>query len=318
MFLSRFGVKNYKCLSNIDIPLTPVHVLIGQNDSGKTSLMEAIAALYGSLQRPVEGLFPQPWQGRQLVGFGSLEPALEFRGQWLPSRPEITGTNTADGIAYGFSVRFENSSEACSIEQRWLTPQGSGSQGYENPNDRFPLSPDLPVRVQPFGVPARMSRLASRAKDMRQLAQQQFDEARTQSLVRLTDFLKPVEKYSLDPRAMKLPAALDPQRKFRLDRDGFGLATLLDDILSFDSGRFEKIKSEFCTYFPQSTEYGNRRWSRQRKFGRLWCNGAGRQGDLPGKSWPGRASPASIRRGHSVLGRTGSRPLARASTVAAD
>ncbi len=52
---------------------------------------------------------------------------------------------------------------------------------------------------------------------------------------------------------MKMPAALDPQRKFRLDRDGFGLATLLDDILSFDSGLFEKIKSEFCKYFPQFT-----------------------------------------------------------------
>ena len=52
---------------------------------------------------------------------------------------------------------------------------------------------------------------------------------------------------------MKTPAALDPQRKFRMDRDGFGLATLLDDILSFDSGLFEKIKSEFCNYFPQFT-----------------------------------------------------------------
>ena len=41
MFLSRFGVKNYKCLGDIDIPLTPIHVLSGQNDSGKTSLMEA-------------------------------------------------------------------------------------------------------------------------------------------------------------------------------------------------------------------------------------------------------------------------------------
>ena len=41
MFLSRFGVKNYKCLGDIDIPLTPIHVLIGQNDAGKTSLLEA-------------------------------------------------------------------------------------------------------------------------------------------------------------------------------------------------------------------------------------------------------------------------------------
>ena len=33
MYLSRFGVKNYKCLGEIDIPLTPIHVIIGENDS---------------------------------------------------------------------------------------------------------------------------------------------------------------------------------------------------------------------------------------------------------------------------------------------
>ena len=53
---------------------------------------------------------------------------------------------------------------------------------------------------------------------------------------------------------MKLPAALDPQRRFRLDHDGFGLATLLDDILGFDSALFKKVEDEFCkTYFKQFT-----------------------------------------------------------------
>ena len=85
MFLSRFGVKNYKCLGDLDIPLTPVHVFIGQNDSGKTSLMEAIAALYGSLKRPVEELFPQPWQGRQLVCFGSAELPSSSAGSGFPA-----------------------------------------------------------------------------------------------------------------------------------------------------------------------------------------------------------------------------------------
>ena len=196
MFLSRFGVKNYKCLGDIDIPLTPVHVLIAQNDSGKTSLMEAIAALYGSLRRPVEELFPQPWQGRQLVWFDSLEPALEFRGQWLPRQQETTGVNPTDGVAYGFCVRFENPSEACSIEQRWLNPPGTGSQGYENPDDRFPLLPGLPARLQPFELPA----YASKPKHIQEVFQRQSEERRTQSLTRLTDFLKPVEKHSLDPR----------------------------------------------------------------------------------------------------------------------
>ena len=60
MFLSRFGVKGYKCLEDIDIPLTPIHVLIGENDAGKTSLLEAMAAFYASSRMPVNAIFPIP------------------------------------------------------------------------------------------------------------------------------------------------------------------------------------------------------------------------------------------------------------------
>ena len=41
--MTRFGVKNYKCLKDVDIPLTPIHVIIGQNDAGKTSLLRVLA-----------------------------------------------------------------------------------------------------------------------------------------------------------------------------------------------------------------------------------------------------------------------------------
>ena len=70
MYLSRFGVKNYKCLGEIDIPLTPIHVLIGQNDCGKTSLLEAMAAFFGTADKPIASVFPQPWVGRELVQQG--------------------------------------------------------------------------------------------------------------------------------------------------------------------------------------------------------------------------------------------------------
>ena len=123
MFLSRFGVKNYKCLGDIDIPLTPIHVLIAQNDSGKTSLMEAIAALYGSLRRPVEELFPQPWQGRQLVWFGSPEPALEFRGPVASGAAEtailIPRMGSRMVFPSGSRIRAKHA-----MEQRWLIRKG--------------------------------------------------------------------------------------------------------------------------------------------------------------------------------------------------
>ena len=50
---------------------------------------------------------------------------------------------------------------------------------------------------------------------------------------------------------MATPAAIDPNRKFRMDPDGFGLATLLDDILGYDPARFLNLRHDFCEFFPQ-------------------------------------------------------------------
>jgi AAA ATPase domain len=41
-----FSVKNYKCLADVSLPLTPIHVIIGKNDTGKTSLTQAIHAAF--------------------------------------------------------------------------------------------------------------------------------------------------------------------------------------------------------------------------------------------------------------------------------
>jgi AAA15 family ATPase/GTPase len=39
--ITRFRVRNYKALRDVTLDLTPIHVLIGPNDSGKTSILEA-------------------------------------------------------------------------------------------------------------------------------------------------------------------------------------------------------------------------------------------------------------------------------------
>ncbi len=50
---------------------------------------------------------------------------------------------------------------------------------------------------------------------------------------------------------MAIPAAIDETRKFRMEPDGFGLATLLDDILGHDPERYLALRREFCEYFPE-------------------------------------------------------------------
>ena len=212
MFLSRFGVNNYKCLGDIDIPLTPIHVLIGQNDSGKTSLMEAIAALSGSLEKPVEELFPQPWHGRQLVSFGAPDLTIEFRGQWLAGQHEKAGIKPSDGTAYGFSVRFESSREGCAIEARWMSLDEPTASGYENLRARISLTSGQPVQLEPD----KESPWSRKGKELRETMELQRRKQREDGLRRLTEILKPIEKYALDPPVMKTPAALRPKAEFSL------------------------------------------------------------------------------------------------------
>ncbi len=76
--ISRFAVKNYKCLEDVDIPLTPIHVVIGQNDSGKTSLLEAVLALSKTTECNLKDCFPGEWNGRELVFEGADKPQIEF------------------------------------------------------------------------------------------------------------------------------------------------------------------------------------------------------------------------------------------------
>jgi len=55
--LKRVHVKGYKCLHDVEVDLGPFNVLIGRNDSGKSSFMQAIAEPARALQRWSPGNF---------------------------------------------------------------------------------------------------------------------------------------------------------------------------------------------------------------------------------------------------------------------
>jgi len=199
MYLSRFGVKNYKCLGEIDIPLTPIHVLIGENDAGKTSLLEAMGALCASSEQLLRQVLPKPWEGRELVYHGSSQASVELTGQWDPSERESEeGEETP--FRYGFAVDFPLNGTSCKMSA-YVAPAGH----------KLP-SPSI----------------------------------------------RPAQKYSFNPRQMAMPAAFDNRRRLRMDPDGFGLATLLDDLLGHDPRAFLELEREYCTLFPQFTKVRTR------------------------------------------------------------
>ena len=229
MYLSRFGVKNYKCLGDVDIPLTPIHVLIGQNDCGKTSLLEAMAAFFATSDRELAQVFPGPWTGRELVRHGSSEAQIELSGKWadyLPKgRPPWQQT---EYFRCGLSVSFPSTGNQCVTTNQWIADQ-AGQRSLS-----LSAEPQSQTTIHWW-----------------RSTTQPPPQSLLRDLQTISGVLMPAHKYALNARQMTLPAVFDSARKFRLDPDGFGLATLLDDILGFDPKIFLDIREEFCQLFPQ-------------------------------------------------------------------
>jgi len=227
MYLSRFGVKNYKCLGEIDIPLTPIHVLVGQNDAGKTSIVEAMVALYGSSEKPLPQVFPAPWSGQELVRYAAQDVRMQLRGEWTTLPGETTPTPHSS-FKYGFEVEFPPSGTKCRVAEESLELKGEAPSvlGRHTQKTETEVSQWTRTGKTPEQVDAP-------------------------ELWVLTRVLKPAHKYALNARMMAMPAAIDSQRKFRLDADGFGLPTLLDDIVSHQPELYIHLRACFCELLPQ-------------------------------------------------------------------
>ncbi len=55
--IDKIHIQNFKCLRDVEVELGPFNVLIGPNDSGKTSFLEAIRWLGAEENRPTRTSF---------------------------------------------------------------------------------------------------------------------------------------------------------------------------------------------------------------------------------------------------------------------
>ena len=107
--LDRVTIKNFRCLRDVSVPLKPLTVLIGENDTGKSSFLEAVAcgavndeevgfdgADYwrGRSRLPIEMAF-EGHEGRTLIAPRSYAEAELIDGRRrVPGR---YGRETVDG-----------------------------------------------------------------------------------------------------------------------------------------------------------------------------------------------------------------------------
>ncbi len=214
--ITRFHVQNYKALRDVKLDLTPVHVLIGPNDSGKTSILDAIAALCRSVDHPLGNAFTGSWNGRDLVWRGELDLAVSLKA---------AGVVEGRSYDYELSCGFLESDRGVKVREEtvWtnsapvdLTQEGTSvSRVYRAVCQGKPTEDDLRVKVRA-----------------------------------VHEMLLGVHSYRWDPRLLALPVALDSKRTFRMEASGFGLAMCLDDIIGYERSRFDELEDRFRNVFP--------------------------------------------------------------------
>jgi len=211
--IKRLRVKNFKALRDIEVELTPIHVLIGPNDSGKTSILDVIAALCRSVDHTLAQAFLGSWKGTELVWNGHSDLPLQIDVDF--DDKTIAG--------YGISVQFGIRDRQAVTMKEFII------KGVE----RFELNKQLNV-----------------TSVKRQLDNPGWSHPNSNELKAVQKLLDGVHYYYWNPRFMALPVAPDSKRRFRMEPNGFGLALCLDEILSFDRDRFVQLERRFTKVFP--------------------------------------------------------------------
>jgi predicted ATPase len=216
--ITRFRVGNYKALRDINLDLTPVQVLIGPNDSGKTSILEALAGVCRSVDHPLTDAFLGAWRGVDLVWQHDPSRMLEF---------EVEVEKGGTSLCYELSCRPTSSGRAMKVEAERLVHAGSE-----------------------ISLPEAHGHSGTRI--WRILLQGEATSEEIRGAAKLVhDGLSGVHFYRWTPDFLALPAAPDSNRRFRMEQSGFGLALCLDDILGYDPKRFLELERRFTDIFPE-------------------------------------------------------------------
>jgi len=218
--ISKLRIENFKALRDVSIDLTPLHVLIGPNNSGKTSILEALNALCRSVDFPLTQAFPGHWKGRELVHRGS--------GTDVTLSANIREDDGKESFHYSLACRFaaEPSREVRVAAE--LFTEGS---------DKVSFSHEGHHQSQVCTI----SQSGGGSRTLQQL----------EASKRIHRYFSGAHYYRWDSRQLALPVAPDSSRRFKMDSSGFGLALCLDDILGYDRDQFIRMETRFREIFPE-------------------------------------------------------------------
>ena len=237
--ITKFHIENFKCLRDVTVELKPLTVLIGKNDTGKTSFLEALGVLGGLVGYNA----PIPWPDPSIdnvISRGATERTIRWQVEIDPSsRTLIPGP-----AIYALSL------------------------GHDQGAFRI-LDEQLSVGGQEIHI-ARVDEAGSPRRILSEAGEQYGAGAGTEApLLALASThpkfpvsaavgaaLTTTDPYCFDPRQLTLKTAFSPPRERPgalpvLGSAGHGLPSVLDFLLGARRKVFDQIEHELCEAVPQ-------------------------------------------------------------------
>lgn len=111
--ITSMRVERFRAIGNAAVRLGPFNVLIGRNDSGKTSFLEAVYALSNSTRSPIVESFWSPWRGKDLIHDGY--------GETVCFEADLNCVDCGEPVKYSISAR--KAGEGCVVHQETIDGQ---------------------------------------------------------------------------------------------------------------------------------------------------------------------------------------------------
>lgn len=222
--INTFRVQNYKALRDVTLHLTPIHLLIGPNDSGKTSLLQAIKALSDSLSMPLDQAFGSRWEGADLVTDGN------------PSETVVLRAESDDSPSANLEVECQFQEQGRKVELVNVEVGLEAQFTALDPKFRNSVNSDNLQKIINSGSKRGASLSPKLSNDAAAQIESRFHGA---------------ELFRWNARLLSLPCALDAAAGFRMLASGFGLARVLDAIIGYSPSRFvTDLLGRYKEYFP--------------------------------------------------------------------
>ncbi len=232
--ITKLRIQNFKCLRDVSVELEPFTVLIGKNDTGKTSLLEAIAALGGLVQEA-----PKPLAVSRFAWHGADPPSIRWDVDVASTSRNRLPKNARYALRVSPSAKIR---DGVYVDEESLSIEGTDvSAGYIRRNQ---------LRLTDSGV------RADRAVDPLQTAvSMAWSEQGCTTINNFARALTTSAIYRLEAERLAEPAPYDVDpaaldQEPVLSSDGHGLPLLLDYILGTDRAAFEQIEHELAILAP--------------------------------------------------------------------